>query len=163
MNDRCELCGRTPAVLVHLRKSTGMLIARRWETLDVPLCREDGLGIARKWLAWNLVAGWWGVISFFANFYALGADVVGLLRLARLPDAQGRPVQGSPLSNQAVADFVQAKEVPDVDAAHREALMKRERRSCPFCGSAEIPPAHKYCSRCGQESEPWIPHAGFWW
>jgi hypothetical protein len=70
----CVICGKAGKV-VHLSRSVGMIFARKWITFDGPLCREHARSEARRWLGLTLLLGWWGVISFFANFVAIIMDV----------------------------------------------------------------------------------------
>jgi hypothetical protein len=83
--DRCWVCGRGPARSLSLARNTGMLFARRWEELSPVVCRSHGVRLSAKWLGYTVVLGWWGVISFFMNFLAVGTDLFALGRALFIP------------------------------------------------------------------------------
>lgn len=85
---RCAACGATPAQVLKLRRCVGMLVAWKWISLDQPFCREHGQEAAKSWLGQTVVMGWWGIISFFANFVAVGFDLVALSQASSLGPAQ---------------------------------------------------------------------------
>ena len=84
--DTCRVCGRTPARTVKLRRHVGMLVLQKFYKVELPLCRDHGREAAKSWLGKTLVQGWWGVISFFVNFYAVFTDVVALRQVSRLEE-----------------------------------------------------------------------------
>jgi hypothetical protein len=47
-------------------------------------CRACGRRLVRNFTLRTLAQGWWGVISFFFNWFVLGANAVAWLRLGRL-------------------------------------------------------------------------------
>ena len=53
----------------------------------VPAAPDDKI-IARGGLK-TLVQGWWGIISFFVNFVAVGTDIAALRRASKLGEPQG--------------------------------------------------------------------------
>jgi hypothetical protein len=77
--DACQVCQRHPTRRLYLRRNVGMLFSREWHRVDVNLCRTHSAQGALYFLILTLVFGWWGTISFFANWIALAMDVVALL------------------------------------------------------------------------------------
>ena len=75
-----------PTREVTLRRHVGMLILQKFYKVRAHLCRDHGRQEARSWLGKTLILGWWGVISFFVNFVAVGTDVVAYVRASRLPE-----------------------------------------------------------------------------
>jgi hypothetical protein len=82
---RCWVCGRGPAQSIILARNTGMIFVRQWESMSPVVCRSHGIRLSARWLGYTLVLGWWGVISFFANFFAVGADLRALGRALFMP------------------------------------------------------------------------------
>ena len=93
--DRCEVCGRTPAAQLTLRRHVGMLIMQKFYRIKPTLCREHGRQVAREWLTKTLVQGWWGIVSFFVNFVAVGTDIAALRKASKLAEPQAAPVAPS--------------------------------------------------------------------
>ena len=81
----CEVCGRGPAAQLTLRRHVGMVIFQRFYKYKGPLCRDHGVENAREWLRLTAVQGWWGIVSFFVNFYAVLTDVIALRKAKTLP------------------------------------------------------------------------------
>jgi hypothetical protein len=81
----CRLCGRAPAEVFKIRRHVGMLVMQRFVKFEGPLCRDHALEGSKDFLKKTLVQGWWGVISFFVNFYAVFTDVVALQRAKKMP------------------------------------------------------------------------------
>ena len=86
--ETCKVCGRIPARPLKLRRHVGMVVLQRFVKLEVPLCRDHGQELAKDYLKKTLVQGWWGIISFFVNFYAVYTDVHALQQAKQL----GAPV-----------------------------------------------------------------------
>ena len=89
----CALCGAQPAAAITVRRHVGMLIMQRFYKIKAPLCRQHGRDLAAKWLGKTLIQGWWGYISFVVNFFAVGTDIVALVRYSRLAPPINRPQQ----------------------------------------------------------------------
>jgi hypothetical protein len=81
----CEVCGRTPAVEVTIRRHVGMIFLQKFYKLRAPLCREHGTQLLRSWTGKTLVHGWWGFISFFVNWFVLGMNAIAHSKLRALP------------------------------------------------------------------------------
>jgi len=90
--DRCQVCGRTPAAQLTLRRHVGMLIMQKFFRAKPTLCRDHGRQVAKQWLTKTLVQGWWGIVSFFVNFVAVGTDIAALRKASKLGEPQGAPV-----------------------------------------------------------------------
>ena len=82
--DRCQVCGRTPAAQLTLRRPVGMLIMQKFFRAKPTLCRDHGRQVAKQWLTKTLVQGWWGIVSFFVNFVAVGTDIAALRKASKL-------------------------------------------------------------------------------
>jgi hypothetical protein len=86
MEDRpCELCGRVPTVELTLRRQVGMLLLMRTYRYRGPLCRDHGIENAKEFLSKTLVQGWWGLFSFFVNFFVIATDLIALRKAKQLP------------------------------------------------------------------------------
>lgn len=85
----CELCGCSPALSVSFKQGIGLLLARRVSTQKGNLCRDCGQCVGREATNRTLWTGWWGAISFLANFTYLFGNARDLLRLNRLGAPNG--------------------------------------------------------------------------
>ena len=92
----CRLCGRVPALEVTLRRQVGMILLGRMFTFKGYLCREHGQATGREWLNKTLVQGWWGIVSFFINIYAVTVDLAALSKLKKLDPPMARPGGSQP-------------------------------------------------------------------
>jgi hypothetical protein len=84
----CALCGREPAIQAAIRRHVGMILVQRFFKVREPLCRDCGTRLVRDWTLKTLWQGWWGYISFFVNWFVIGANLVALARLRRLDPPQ---------------------------------------------------------------------------
>ena len=91
----CQVCGRAPAVQVALRRHVGMIVMQRFVRAKPTLCREHGIQISKEFLNKTLIQGWWGVVSFFVNIFAVIQDVRALSTFKKLGEPQGAPVAPS--------------------------------------------------------------------
>jgi hypothetical protein len=80
----CKVCGRGPAQEFKLRRHVGMLVMQRFIWFKGPLCRDHGRQYAKDYLNKTLVQGWWGIISFFANWYAVFTDLSALSKAKKM-------------------------------------------------------------------------------
>ena len=96
---RCLVCGGQPAITETLRHQVGMVVLRETHHRELTLCREHGTEASRVYLKKSLVRGWWGVTSFFANFWYVFSGLATKRRFERLPAPSvpppDRTVQGS--------------------------------------------------------------------
>jgi hypothetical protein len=77
---------------VTFRQNVGMLLAFRVRTVGGRLCRECGRSTGRSLQNRTLLTGWWGIISFFFNCFAVLANAAALVQVGRL----AAPVGGDP-------------------------------------------------------------------
>jgi hypothetical protein len=73
-----------------------MILMQRFISARAALCRDHGMALAKEFLQKTLVQGWWGLISFFVNFYAVYTDLVALSRARKLGPPVGAPSSPSP-------------------------------------------------------------------
>jgi hypothetical protein len=67
-----------------IRRHVGMLVMQRFVKLRVPLCRDCGMRVATDYSKRTAVQGWWGVISFFVNWFCLASNAVAWRRVSAL-------------------------------------------------------------------------------
>ena len=89
VESKCVVCSRVPALALPLRRELGLVFVRQTTRSKALLCREHGAKQARRFLLRTLVTGWWGVISFFMNFVAIGTDVAAWRKYNQLLSPQG--------------------------------------------------------------------------
>lgn len=89
-DEPCQHCGRRPTAPVDLRAHTGMVVMARYALLSGFFCRECGMAMFRDRQNHTLIRGWWGVVAFFTNFYAVAKNVISWTRLVALPPPTGR-------------------------------------------------------------------------
>jgi hypothetical protein len=53
------------------------------------LCRDCGRRLVKQYTGRTLVEGWWGMISFFANWFCLAVNAVAWLSASRMPAPVG--------------------------------------------------------------------------
>lgn len=92
----CQICGRQPATELTIRRHVGMIVLQKFVRFRGTLCRDHGVQLSKEFLRKTLVQGWWGLISFFVNFYAVYADLVALSRANRLGPPVGAPARRQP-------------------------------------------------------------------
>ena len=87
----CQLCGRQPATEIVLRRHVGMILMQKFVRFRGYLCRDHAVQGAKDFLGKTLVQGWWGLISFFVNFYAVYTDLVALSKAKKLAPPMAAP------------------------------------------------------------------------
>lgn len=87
----CQVCGRAPAIQLHLRCVTGMILMYSIRTERHLLCRDCGIARFRTVSGESMVGGWWGLIAYFANVIVLAENANQRRRLAALPSPYGEP------------------------------------------------------------------------
>jgi hypothetical protein len=92
----CQICGRQPAAELTVRRHVGMIILQRFVRFRGTLCRAHGIAMANDFLRKTLVQGWWGMISFFVNFYAIYTDLAALSKAKKLGPPMGTPAHQHP-------------------------------------------------------------------
>ena len=98
----CQICGRQPATELLIRRHVGMIVLQRFVRFRGTLCRDHGAQLSKEFLRKTLVEGWWGLISFFVNFYAVYTDLVALSRANKLGPPVGAPARPQPSVYQGV-------------------------------------------------------------
>ena len=86
---RCVVCRRTPARVLSIQKLASMIIIWQSTSHRIPLCRQHGVEASLTYLGSTLVLGWWGYISFFLNFRAIGVDVLSFVQALGLARPEG--------------------------------------------------------------------------
>lgn len=99
MTTMCVVCSRVPTRTEPIRRHVGMIVMQRFVKLRQPLCRDHGIEITNTYLRKTLIEGWWGFVSFFVNFFAIGVDLVTLVRYRSLAEPQAAGF--SPVSTSA--------------------------------------------------------------
>lgn len=85
----CELCGRSPARKLTIRRHIGMIFMQRFIRIQPTLCRECGTRVVLQYTGRTLVQGWWGIISLFiSNPFTILMNMVALVQAKRLPAPQ---------------------------------------------------------------------------
>jgi hypothetical protein len=80
----CRACGRGPAADLVIRRHVGMLVMLKFVKLRVPLCRDCGMRFATDYTKRTAVQGWWGVISFFVNWFCLATNLIAYRKASGL-------------------------------------------------------------------------------
>jgi hypothetical protein len=98
----CIVCGGTPATLITLRSVVAFVVMGVTTTQRGVYCRDCGLAVFRKRTSQTLLTGWWGIIHFFVNIFAIFNNLGARAQVMRLgpptrdPGAKfldpGRPV-----------------------------------------------------------------------
>ncbi len=70
-----------------------MIIVRQLRHHKGIYCRTCGIAVGREAQNATLIAGWWGVISFFWNFVVIARNASRLRWQATLPPAPASPLQ----------------------------------------------------------------------
>lgn len=87
----CQLCGSAPAAELKFRRETGLILVRQRRLVEGTYCRDCGLSLFRETTDKTLMTGWWGFISFFANWITIVSNVAGRVAIRSL----GPPVPNS--------------------------------------------------------------------
>ena len=89
--DGCQICGCVPTAVVTLRRGVGLIIFRRRAGLTGRFCQSCGIGIFRQVQNSTLLFGWWGILSFFANFTYILRNLGAWMLLKGLAPPGPRP------------------------------------------------------------------------
>jgi len=98
----CESCGRSPALRVTVRRHVGLFFLQRFVTVKAVACRSCGRRLVRDFTVRTLAQGWWGLISFFFNWFVLAANAFAWLRLGRLNEPSLSGTDGSTVASAPV-------------------------------------------------------------
>ena len=89
-SNTCDICGRSPARRLVIRRHVGMLLMQKFFKIQPTLCRDCGTRTVMRYTGKTLVQGWWGVVSLFvSNPYTILMNIVALVQAKRLPPPQG--------------------------------------------------------------------------
>ena len=104
--DACTYCGRQPSAQLKIRSGTGMVFLSQWRKIEGRYCRDCGSALATHELNRTMTRGWFGIVSFFMNWYAVALDVIALRKAKALPSATGTAIKppvaaGAPLWKRA--------------------------------------------------------------
>ena len=89
-NSECTICGNYPARSITLRSETGKILWRVRRRLDGTYCRDCGTALFRSMTNRTMLLGWWGVISFFVNWFTIVQNLFARLSLSGMQRPQGR-------------------------------------------------------------------------
>lgn len=94
----CDSCGRSPAVPITVRRHVGLIVLQQFITMRVNACRSCGRSLVRRYTLQTLWQGWWGLISFFFNWFVLAANALAWRRASSLqsPSVSGELIADSP-------------------------------------------------------------------
>jgi len=110
---------------VTVRRHVGLFYLQRFVTVKAAACRACGRRLVRNFTLRTLAQGWWGAISFFFNWFVLGANAVAWLRLGRLNEPSVSGTDGLAAT-------------PGFAAARREETAKPKKRSWLVKGGAVV-------------------------
>jgi hypothetical protein len=81
-----------------VRRHVGLIILQQFFTMRVNACRSCGRSLLRRYTLQTLWQGWWGVISFFFNWFVLAANALAWRRVSSLqsPSVSGELIADSP-------------------------------------------------------------------
>lgn len=86
LDAKCQVCEATPAIPIRLLGHQGMVLLYRQVSYRGTFCRDCGLSVFRTVMNRTLLVGWWGIISFFLNLYAILVNLAVWARLRGLTE-----------------------------------------------------------------------------
>ena len=100
----CDSCGRSPARSITVRRHVGLLVLQQFFTVRVKACRSCGRTLVGRWTRQTVWQGWWGIISFFFNWFVLATNAVAWRKLGALsaPSVSGDLIVDAPRGFDAV-------------------------------------------------------------
>lgn len=87
----CDVCSSLHVEQFSFTRQVGMIFTRRVAQIDVRLCRSCALSVGRDCQSRTLATGWWGMISFFANFAYVFQNAGALRRASRMARPEPPP------------------------------------------------------------------------
>jgi hypothetical protein len=84
----CEICGSLETDLFSFTRQVGQLFQRKVGTFTARLCKNCALALGREYQSRTITTGWWGTISFFANFAYIAKNTSELMKAKRLKDPE---------------------------------------------------------------------------
>jgi hypothetical protein len=101
----CWVCGGEPGIPVTLRHVTAFVVFGITKTLRAVLCSTCGRALFRQYMNRTLATGWWGVIHFFINCFAVISNTLAWDSLRRLPDPTGASARALPPGRPLYLNF----------------------------------------------------------
>lgn len=115
----CESCGRGPARRITVRHHVGLVLLMQFRSKTVTACRPCGRDLVRRQTLRTLWMGWWGPISFFFNWFVLGANANAWRRVSSLASPS--------LSGDVVAEPPRGFDAPPAAEEPRRPWLRRGR------------------------------------
>lgn len=84
ISHNCEICGSLNTDTFSFTRQVGLIFQRRVGTFTALLCKNCALALGREYQSRTITAGWWGSISFFANFLYIGKNTLELMKAQKL-------------------------------------------------------------------------------
>lgn len=75
--------------MIVVRRHVGMIVLQKFYKAEGSFCRDHGTELSKDYLLKTLAFGWWGMISFFVNFFAVYTDIVALRKASKLAPPVG--------------------------------------------------------------------------
>jgi hypothetical protein len=72
----CEICGRTPAAPIDLRRQVGMVVVMKTYRAEMTLCESCAAEVYKHFQKSTAIKGWTGVRSALMNPIVLGTNAV---------------------------------------------------------------------------------------
>jgi hypothetical protein len=69
-------------------RQVGLIFMRRVGKFEARLCKNCALALGREYQSKTITTGWWGTISFFANFAYIAQNAGELMKAKRLKDPE---------------------------------------------------------------------------
>ncbi len=92
----CHSCAQEgPTKRVTFRQNIGVVLLRFTTDKEGRFCKTCLRHHFWRTTLVTLVFGWWGLLSFFVTLFILPANVLTMLRAARLPEPNPRPASWS--------------------------------------------------------------------
>jgi hypothetical protein len=85
----CTACGAYPAAAVSFQWQLGMVLFWRLARVEGNFCAACARHLYNDAQYRTLTRGWWGLVAFFRNWFALMANRAALHRIRRLPEPIG--------------------------------------------------------------------------
>jgi hypothetical protein len=89
---QCEKCGAAaPTRHVVFNQNIGLLVVRFPSRVEGALCKRCIHRVFWKMTLTSLVAGWWGLISFFMNLHYISGNVSTYFQCLGMPASEEQP------------------------------------------------------------------------
>jgi hypothetical protein len=86
----CMVCGCSPAAPTTFVRQSGYVVVQSSRTERATYCKDCATAAYRRCQNWNLLRGWWGLISAGLTVLGLIRNARQMGRLAALPPASAR-------------------------------------------------------------------------